>query len=135
MKIKSTLILVLIICLTQISFGQNKLKIEKSENSRLTKVLNNSELIGEDRADFTDVMLICWSRYRMLLEAGYPREIARYVLPNACETRIVMTMNFRELRHFIKLRTSSRALPEMREVAKKIETICKEIAPDVFEDL
>ena len=57
MKIKSTLILVLIICLTQISFGQNKLKIEKSENSRLTKVLNNSELIGENRENYLSVKI------------------------------------------------------------------------------
>jgi len=62
-------------------------------------------------------------------------EIARYVLPNACETQIVTTMNFRELRHFITLRTSARALPEMREVAGKVRAIFKEIAPEVFEDM
>lgn len=49
MKIKSTFILIFTICLIQVSCGQNKLKIEKSENSRLIKVLNNSELIGENR--------------------------------------------------------------------------------------
>ena len=74
-----------------------------------------------------------WRTYSELLKAGVRREIARYVLPNACETQIVMTMNFRELRHFIKLRTSKRALPEMREVAGKVKDICKEIAPKVFE--
>ena len=43
--------------MTQISFGQNKLKIEKSENSRLTKVLNNSELIGENRENYLSVKI------------------------------------------------------------------------------
>jgi len=43
--------------LTHISFGQNKLKIEKSENSRLTKVLNNSELIGENRENYLSVKI------------------------------------------------------------------------------
>ena len=46
---KSTLIILFTFCLVQISCGQDKLNIEKSENSRLIKVSNNSELIGEDR--------------------------------------------------------------------------------------
>ena len=70
-----------------------------------------------------------------MISLGVKREIARYVLPNACETQIVMTMNFRELRHFIKLRTSSRALPEMRAVAGEVRRIMKEEAPRVFADL
>ncbi|MGA8849277.1 MAG: FAD-dependent thymidylate synthase [Dehalococcoidia bacterium] len=52
-----------------------------------------------------------------------------YVLPNACETQIICTWNFREIRHIIKLRTSKRALPEMRAVAGEIRRIVKEIAP------
>ena len=70
-----------------------------------------------------------------LIDLGVKKEIARYVLPNACETQVVMTMNFRELRHFIKLRTSSRSLPEMRAVAGEIRRIMKEVAPKVFKDL
>jgi hypothetical protein len=57
MKIKSTLIIILTICFIQISFGQNELKIEKSENSRLIKVLNNSELIGENRENYLSVKI------------------------------------------------------------------------------
>src|SRR3972149_3703484 len=71
----------------------------------------------------------CWESYTRLLELGVNSEIARYVLPGACETQIVVTMNFRELRHFIKLRTSERDLPEMRVVARRIRDICKSIAP------
>lgn len=84
---------------------------------------------------FKIVMGQAWQAYGTLLKAGVPKEIARYVLPNACETQIVVTMNFRELRHFIKLRTGPRSLPEMREVANKIRGICKEIAPEVFADV
>ncbi len=84
---------------------------------------------------FEKAMLDAWKAYQNLLNLRIKPEIARYVLPNACETRIVMTMNFRELRHFIKLRTSARALPEMRAVAKEIRRIVKEQAPKVFEDL
>lgn len=84
---------------------------------------------------FHRAMKDAWLAYQKLLDIGVKPEIARYVLPNACETQIVMTMNFRELRHFIKLRTSERALPEMRAVAGEIRRIMKELAPRVFEDL
>lgn len=84
---------------------------------------------------FEKAMLSAWDDYRNLLSLGVKPEIARYVMPNACETQIVMTMNFRELRHFIKLRTSTRALPEMRAIAGEIRRIMKEEAPKVFEDL
>jgi len=84
---------------------------------------------------FTRVMDLCWSAYKTLIENGFKPEIARYVLPNATKTTIVVTMNFRELRHFIKLRISPAALPEMREVAGKIRMICQKIAPKVFGDL
>lgn len=84
---------------------------------------------------FEKAMQETWSAYKKLLDLGIKPEIARYVLPNACETQIVMTMNFRELRHFIKLRTSERALPEMRAVAGEVRRIMKEVAPKVFDDL
>lgn len=91
---------------------------------------------GENTGEiFTEAMKNAWSCYNQLIEAGVKKEIARYVLPNACETQIVMTMNFRELRHFIKLRTSSKALPEMRTVAGEVRRIMMEEAPRVFSDL
>lgn len=84
---------------------------------------------------FEKAMLDAWEHYQSLLGLGIKPEIARYVLPNACETQIVMTMNFRELRHFIKLRTSKRALPETRAIASEILRVMKQRAPRVFEDL
>jgi len=84
---------------------------------------------------FNYAMVTCWNTYKSLLDKGIKPEIARYVLPNACETQIICTWNFREIRHIIKLRTSKRALPEMRAVAGEIRRIAKEMAPQVFEDL
>ena len=84
---------------------------------------------------FEGLMKTCWQAYRELLAKGIKAEVARYVLPNACETQIICTWNFREIRHIIKLRTSKRALPEMRAVAGEIRRIVKEVAPQVFEDL
>jgi len=84
---------------------------------------------------FEEAMTACWQAYGGLLAKGIKAEIARYVLPNACETQIICTWNFREIRHIIKLRTSKRALPEFRAVAEEIWRIAKEIAPQVFADL
>jgi len=84
---------------------------------------------------FKNVMEVCWEAYRQLLAKGVKPEIARYVLPNACETQIICTWNFREIRQIIKLRTSKRALPEIRLVAGEIKRIVKEMAPQVFADL
>lgn len=84
---------------------------------------------------FQESMTASWQAYDNLLKDGVKPEIARYVLPNACETQIVCTWNLREIRHIIKLRTSRRALPEFRAVADEIRQIVKDIAPQVFADL
>ena len=57
MKIKSTFLLIFTICFIQVTYGQNELKIEKSENVKLIKVLNNSELIGENRENYLSVRI------------------------------------------------------------------------------
>ncbi len=61
-------------------------------------------------------------------------EDARFVLPNACETRIMMTMNVRELRHFFSLRMCNRAQWEIRTLAYRMHRMCFEIAPMLFAD-
>ena len=75
-------------------------------------------------------------RNYLALRAGGARpEEARSILPNSLKTEIFVTMNLRELRHFIKLRTAKAAHPQMREVALKIYQILAEKLPAVFDDL
>ena len=59
-------------------------------------------------------------------------EDARFVLPGACETRLMMTMNVRELRHFFSLRMCSRAQWEIRAVADEMLRLCRAEAPSLF---
>ena len=59
-------------------------------------------------------------------------EDARFVLPNACETKIVVTMNARTLRHFFKLRCCNRAQWEIRAVAVEMLRQASEVAPILF---
>ena len=61
-------------------------------------------------------------------------EDARFVLPGACETRMMVTMNVRELRHFFSLRMCSRAQWEIRTLANEMHRLCMEVAPALFEN-
>ena len=61
-------------------------------------------------------------------------EDARFVLPNACETRLLVTMNARELRHFFALRMCERAQWEIRALATQMFDKCYRQAPELFED-
>ncbi|MBI5420252.1 MAG: FAD-dependent thymidylate synthase [Deltaproteobacteria bacterium] len=72
--------------------------------------------------------------YEEMLAAGVPPEDARFVLPNATETRILVTMNARELHHFFALRLCRRAQWEIREMARRMLIIAKEKAPLLFEN-
>lgn len=84
---------------------------------------------------YAKAMNSAWEAYRQLQKLGYKNEIARYVLPNACETKICFTANFRSLRNFFKLRLSARAQPEIRALAKEMLNKMIEIAPSCFNDL
>jgi thymidylate synthase (FAD) len=72
--------------------------------------------------------------YRALLDVGVPAEDARYLLPNAMETKIVVTMNVRELLHFFELRCCRRAQWEIRELALEMLRLAAETAPYLFMD-
>lgn len=61
-------------------------------------------------------------------------EDARFVLPNACETHITVTMNARELLHFFSLRCCNRAQWEIRALAREMLRLCKQAAPVIFEN-
>ena len=76
-----------------------------------------------DRADLV---------YTYLRSSGIPAEDARFVLPNACETRMIVTMNARELLHFFSLRCCKRAQWEIRAVADEMLRLCKGVAPEIF---
>lgn len=61
-------------------------------------------------------------------------EDARFVLPNACETKMVVTMNARSLMNFFSLRCCNRAQWEIKSVADQMLKLCVEVAPTLFKD-
>ncbi len=70
--------------------------------------------------------------YAEMLEAGIPAEDARFVLPNAATTKIIVTMNGRELLHFFSLRCCRRAQWEIQQLAKLMLQQIKALAPILF---
>jgi thymidylate synthase (FAD) len=73
--------------------------------------------------------------YRQLRELGVRKEDARFVLPNATTTRIIVTMNLRALRHFISVRGEKAAQWEIRALALEMLRQVHSVAPSVFSDL
>ena len=83
------------------SYSQRSQRYVKETERRYIKPIELSQVADKRASDiFEKAMEEAWEAYGELLRLGIKPEIARYVLPNACETQIVMTMNFRELRHF-----------------------------------
>jgi thymidylate synthase (FAD) len=73
--------------------------------------------------------------YHRLRELGVRKEDARFVLPNAAATRIIVTMNFRSLRHFFSVRCEKAAQWEIRALALEMLRQAHALAPAVFDDL
>ena len=92
------------------------------EKNQYTKVLYESAMKQIQEA------------YNILQKNGIKKEDARFLLPNACETSLIFTFNFRSLRNFLKLRLDIHAQWEIRELANEILKIIKPIAPNVFFD-
>ena len=82
-----------------------------------------------------DTMHQWYTQWQQKLGTGEGgNEDARFVLPGACETRMMVTMNVRELRHFFSLRMCSRAQWEIRALANEMHRLCMEVAPALFEN-
>ena len=89
----------------------------------------------EAHSAFVDFMERARKAYQELQKLGIKKEDARFVLPNATESQIVVTANLREWRHIIELRSEPGAQWEIREAAIEILKILKKHAPTIFEDL
>lgn len=82
---------------------------------------------------FLEVLEGCRETYRKLLAKGIPAEDARYILPQASPTKIVVTMNARALLNFFELRCCLSAQWEIRRVAEEMLSLVRAVAPAIFE--
>ena len=91
-----------------------------SENKKAQKIYN-------------DTLKQISDAYQKLLKLDIPKEDARFLLPNAAKTNILITMNARELCHFFNLRCCERSQWEIREMAIEMLRQTKKAAPALFE--
>jgi len=88
-----------------------------------------------DTAEYRQDMESIRDLYAKWKARGLKNEDARFVLPNACASELVVTANFREYRHVFKLRCASQAQWEIREVCRAMFRCLAARAPSVFADL
>ncbi len=85
--------------------------------------------------EYKNDMKLIRTMYARWKKAGLKNEDARFVLPNACQTELVISANFREYRHIFKLRCTPHAQWEIRQACSEMLKILYNKAPNVFEDL
>ena len=114
----------------QPSISQESLRYVDVRNEEYIRPLSCQA--GEMRQRFDQHMRAAWELYCLLRERGVKKEDARYVLPIAAASRLVLTMNFRAWLHFCEMRCSKHAQWEIRSVATEVLRQLHEQAPTVF---
>ncbi len=92
-------------------------------------------LTQDQKKEWEQACLFAEEKYFKMLSVGCTPQIARSVLPNCLKTEIVMMANLREWRHFISIRGTKAAHPQIRPIAHKIWVTLMEQAPSIFEDI
>lgn len=102
------------------------------------KVIEPEDLLPRDSTDYNIWWMSCKNTeeaYMAMLSNNVKPEIARNVLPLSTATEIIMTANIREWRSVMKLRTSTRAHPQMRSIMRKLLDEFKSKIPVLFDDI
>ncbi|MDR1474720.1 MAG: FAD-dependent thymidylate synthase [Endomicrobium sp.] len=111
--------------------SQRYVKFKADVDFVFPATIKNDEKLLEKYNNF---LKISESLYKEFLDAGIPAEDARYILPNAAATQVIITMNARELRHFFSLRCCNRAQWEIKDMACRMLNLVRKEAPLLFED-
>ena len=103
--------------------------------SREITVIESSGLAENEAREWLDAMDHLERTYLLMIDSGVKPEKARDVLPLCLKTELMMTANFREWRHFLKLRGSRMAHPGIRKIAKQIYKVFQRAIPVLVEDI
>ncbi len=113
------------------SFSQQSQRYVKEDECRVVtpiSILNNPDAL----AKYNEAINMIYKTYSDLISIGILAEDARFILPNAAETDLYMTMNVRELYHFFNLRLCNRAQWEIRSLAAMMYIKLYDIYPQLF---
>lgn len=115
------------------SFSQQSQRYVKMTDTEAVVIPDTIKNNPEALKIFSSAVEISQKAYSDLVNLGISKEDARFILPHGHSTRLVMTMNARELHHFFNLRLCRRAQWEIHELARKMLILCREKAPVLFE--
>ena len=84
---------------------------------------------------FDEALKAVYSAYERMVASGVPKEDARYVLPSAIKTKLVMTINARSLMHIVWQRTALQAQWEIRELANLMLGLARQATPELWTEI
>ena len=105
------------------------------EEGEYTDTVNSPKSKDREASTWYFSMVYAMDNYNTLIDFGWSPQQARSVLPNSTKTEIVITANFREWRHILKLRTSKAAHPQMQEIMIPILKEFNKLFPILFADI
>ena len=114
------------------SVKSTRFALQKIKSMTLTELSKQIVLTGHsdiDLANFAQLQLVQEFKIRRI-----PNDVAKYALPDAFKTEMIWTINARSLRNFLALRTSTRALSEIRQIAFAMYNALPESHKFIFED-
>jgi len=120
------------------SYSQVSTRYVGFEHDNMIKVIKPSDIRDNDIECFNawfETCEVAERAYFNMIEHGYKKEVARSVLPLCLSTNLLMTMNFRAWRNFLKLRMDKAAHPDIRIVANMIHGALVHIADFCFDDI
>lgn len=120
------------------SYSQESTRYCNYANGKFARgitVIQSSGLAENEAREWLNLMEMSERMYLHLIDSGVKPEKARDVLPLCLKTELMMTANFREWRHFLKLRGSRMAHPEIRKIAKQIYGVFQQAIPVLVEDI
>jgi len=117
------------------SYTQESTRFVNYERKMPASFVRPLGLSDEHVDDWNEAICAAETTYRHLISEGVTPQIARSVFPNALASRIVVTYNLRNWRHFFLMRTTREAHPQVRQVAIPLLNDFKERIPILFEDI
>jgi thymidylate synthase (FAD) len=117
------------------SFTQESTRFVNYEKKMPPSFIRPDGLTREQIMCWNSAILECEGMYKQMLALGATPQIARSVFPNALASRIIITGNLRNWRHFLIMRTTKEAHPQMRQVTIPLLAEFKERIPLLFDDI
>ena len=115
------------------SFSQQSQRYVNFKN--FDYIVPDSIVKNNKKEEFENILEDIFKLYTQMVYSGIPAEDARFILPNASATKIIVTMNLRELKHFFRLRTCNRAQWEIRNLAISMLKLLKNEIPLLFSQM